>query len=83
MNEVKYNVYLIRIDNFKAVGRIASNVEPSDVNTIENNSMKRYNTDDYFIAGYEVGGDRDKELSKDLNRLLSKNPKNVENQMAY
>jgi len=59
----KYNVYVIRIEDFKAVALRAKNVNGRSLEFLEESFTSN---PDYFIAGYEVGSPRDLELSKDL-----------------
>lgn len=62
--EGKYNIYKIRVDDFKAVMIVESNVKYSVVDKWESRPMNE--PLDYFLAGYEVGSPRDIECANDL-----------------
>lgn len=64
MDKILYNVYRIKVSNFKAVGLEAENVPQDIANAWENS--QHINRLDQFIAGYIVGSQRDLELRKDL-----------------
>lgn len=62
--EGKYNVYKIRVDDFRAVMLVESNCSYAVVEKWEHKPM--IEPLDYFLAGYEVGSARDIECSNDL-----------------
>ncbi len=64
-----FNTYVIDTDNFKAVKRIAEDVDGADAQEIEYTAGKNYDSIDYFVQSYEVGSERDLECSKELKKL--------------
>lgn len=62
----RYAVYIIRIDNFKAIECIAENVGLHASLVLEQNHSHKIDTSNYFVAGYERGSERELELAKDL-----------------
>lgn len=66
MNNEMYNVYVIRVDDWKAMQRLGDSVNRVRARIRENTYSKSVNPLDYFIASYEVGSDRDLECANDL-----------------
>jgi len=66
MENKLYNVYLISSDSFKAIKLLGSKLTEGRKYICQRSNEKKINKLDYFIDGYEVGSERDLELSKDL-----------------
>ena len=65
----KYNVYIVRQNDFKAVKRVGTALEYMDSVTCETNTSKKINLKDYFVCSCEVGTTRDLQLKEDLKLL--------------
>lgn len=64
MEKEKYNVYVVRTDDFKATKLLCQNVSHEEAHAFE--SMNDYDGIDYFVSVMDVGCERDLELARDL-----------------
>lgn len=67
-----YNTYIIRILDFKAVKLQGDNLDPTDTKYCTDQAENKLNTDDYFVAYYPVGSQRDIECQKNITSKRNK-----------
>lgn len=64
--DIKFNVYIVSIDNFKAVKKVGENLSLGRTYVCRRSYQKNLDLLNYFVDGYEVGSERDLELANDL-----------------
>ena len=68
MEEKYYNVYIVTIDDFKAVQQIGKELSYISAKQIEQRGMNDLNLGKYFTMSVEVDSTRDEELQEDLTK---------------